>query len=196
MSCPKIKNFLIFWEMGNGTFWPKIRKAFMLWGKKLSSPKTKKNLEWELSNLKKKKNKNKKILVLVIWNFLDSNYVSITSDHCLVRSVTIHHFLQANGNRNVVGSIRHVSCFHLERYNKMIKIVYYVIHINFPIKSVDSCWREAVNMKFMEKYIKLRITVKIWGLKNIKTKNFLADWRKVKCQEKVLLNLSGLTMTQ
>ena len=60
MSCPKIKNFLIFWEMGNGTFWPKIRKAFMLWGKKLSSPKTKKNLEWELSNLKKKNKKIKK----------------------------------------------------------------------------------------------------------------------------------------
>ena len=92
---------------------------------------------------------------------LASHYVSITSDRCLVRSVTIHHFLQPNGNRNVVGSIRHVSCFHLEGYDKMIQIVYFVIHINFPIKSVDSCLIEAVNMKFMEKYIKLRSIVKM-----------------------------------
>ena len=73
--------------------------------------------------------------------FLDCYYVSIISDCFLVRSVTIHHILQSNGNRNVVGSIRHVFCFHLERYDKMIKIVYYVIHINFPIKSTDSCWK-------------------------------------------------------
>ena len=68
----------------------------------------------------------------------------------------IHHFLQPNGNRNIVGSIEHVSCFHLDWYDKIIKIVYYVIHINFPIKSVDSCWIEVINMKFMKKYIKLR----------------------------------------
>ena len=124
-------------------------------------------------------------------------YVSIISDRFLVCSVTIHHILQPNANRNVVGSIQRVSCFHLERYDKMIKIVYYVIHINFPIKSVDSCWIEAVNMKFAEKNIKLRSIVKQWGLKNIKTKNILADWPKIKCQEKkVLQNFSGLMMTQ
>ena len=102
-------------------------------------------------------------------------YVSIISDRFLVSSVTIHHILQPNGNRNVVGSIQHYSCFHLERYDKMIKIVYYVIHINFPIKTVDSSWIKLVNMKFMEKYIKLRSIVKKCGLKNIKTKNILAD---------------------
>ena len=67
-------------------------------------------------------------------------YVFIISDRFLVRFITIYHILQSNGNKNVVASIRHVSCFHLERYNKMIKIVYYVIHVNFPIKSIDSCW--------------------------------------------------------
>ena len=123
-------------------------------------------------------------------------YVSIISDRFWVRSVTIHHILQPNGNSNVVESIQHVSYFHLERYNKMIKIVYYIIHTNFPIKPVDSCWKEVVNMKFMEKYIKLRSIVKKWGLKNIKTKNILADRRKVKCQENTLQNFSGLTMTQ
>ena len=117
-------------------------------------------------------------------------------DCFLVCSVTIHYILQPNGNRNVVGSIQHVSCFHLDRYNKMIKIVYWVIHVNFPIKSVDSCWIEVVNIKFMEKYIKLRSIVKQWGLKNIKTKNFLADGRKIKWQRKVLQNFSGLMMTQ
>ena len=44
-------------------------------------------------------------------------YVSIISDLFLVRSVTIHHIFQSNGNKNIVGSIRHVSCFHLERYD-------------------------------------------------------------------------------
>ena len=126
------------------------------------------------------------------WNYY---YVSITSGRFLVRSATIHHILEPNGNGNVIESIRHVSCFHLERYDKMIKIVYYVIHINFPIKSVDSRWIEVANMKMMEKYITLRSIVKIWGFKNIKTKDILADWRKVKCQEKVLQNFSGLTMT-
>ena len=101
--------------------------------------------------------------------------------------------MQTNGNRNFVGSIQLVSGFHLEPYDKLIKIVYYVIHINFPIKSVDSCWIEVVNMKFMEKYITLTSTVKTWDLKNIKTKNILAAWRKVKCQEKVLQNFSTLT---
>ena len=75
--------------------------------------------------------KNLQLLVLY--------YVSIISDRFLVRSKTIHHILQPNGNRNLVGSIRHVSYFHLERYDKMIKIVHYVIHINFLIKSTDSC---------------------------------------------------------
>ena len=73
--------------------------------------------------------------------FLDCYYVSIISDCFLVRSVTIHHILQSSEKRNIFGSIWHVSCFHLERYYKMIKIVYYVIHINFPIKSTDSCWK-------------------------------------------------------
>ena len=75
-------------------------------------------------------------LVLKKYN---ATYVSIISDCFLVRSVTIHHILQSNEKRNIFGSIWHVSCFHLERYYKMIKIVYYVIHINFPIKSIDSC---------------------------------------------------------
>ena len=66
-------------------------------------------------------------------------YVSIISDRFFFRSVKTHHIFQSNGNRNVVGLIRHFSCFHLGRYDKMIKIVYYFIHINFPIKSVDSC---------------------------------------------------------
>ena len=51
-------------------------------------------------------------------------YVSIISDRFLVRSVMIYHKLQSNGNRNVVGSVRHVFCFHLERYDKIIKFVY------------------------------------------------------------------------
>ena len=42
-----------------------------------------------------------------------------------------------------------------------------------------------VNMKLLEKYIKLRGIVKKLGLKKIKTKNILADCRKLKCQEKV-----------
>ena len=65
-------------------------------------------------------------------------YVSTILDRVLVRSVTIYHILQSNGNRNVVASIWQVSCFRLERYDKMIKIVYYVMHINFPIKQIDS----------------------------------------------------------
>ena len=44
-------------------------------------------------------------------------YVSIISDLFLVRSVTIHHIFHSNGNKNIVGSIRHVFCFHLERYH-------------------------------------------------------------------------------
>ena len=50
-------------------------------------------------------------------------YVSIIWDCILVLSVTTHHILQSDGNRNVVGSIRHVFCSHLERYSKIIKIV-------------------------------------------------------------------------
>ena len=48
-------------------------------------------------------------------------------------------------------------------------------------------------MKFVEKYIELRSIVKKWGLKKIKTKNILAGWGKLKCQEKVLQNFRGLT---
>ena len=59
-------------------------------------------------------------------------YVSIISDRFLVRSVKIHHVLQCNGNRNVVGSIRHVFCFHLERYDKIIKIAYTSYILTFP----------------------------------------------------------------
>ena len=36
--------------------------------------------------------------------------------------------------------------------------------------------------------------IKKWGLKKIRTKNLLVDWRKLKCQEKVIQNFSGLTM--
>ena len=53
-------------------------------------------------------------------------YVSIILDRFLVRSVTIHHILQSDGNINVVGSIQRVFCFHLEQYGKIIKIVYKV----------------------------------------------------------------------
>ena len=35
------------------------------------------------------------------------------------------------------------------------------------------------NMKFIEKYIKLRSIVRKWGLKKIKTKNIPADWQKL-----------------
>ena len=123
-------------------------------------------------------------------------YVSIISDRFLVRSKTTHHILQPNGNRNVVGSIPHVSCFHLERYDKMIKIVYYVIHMNFLIKSADSCWklRRGQHETSWKIYIKLRSIVKNLDLKKIKTKNILADSRKLKCREKILQNFSGLTM--
>ena len=68
-------------------------------------------------------------LVLKKYN---ATYVSIISDCFLVRSVTIHHILQSNGNRNVVGSIRHVFCFHLERYDKIIKIAYTSYILTFP----------------------------------------------------------------
>ena len=85
-----------------------------------------------------------------------------SSGRFLLRSVTIHHNLHSSWNRNVVGSIRHVSCFHLERYDKMIKNVYYVIYINFPIKSTDSCWklRRCQHETSLEKYIKLRSILK------------------------------------
>ena len=68
-------------------------------------------------------------------------YVSTILDRFLVRSVTIYHILQSNGNRNVSESIRYVFCFHLERYDKIInKDWSHVIHTKFPIKSIDSCW--------------------------------------------------------
>ena len=121
-------------------------------------------------------------------------YVFIISDRFLVRSITIHHILQPSGNRNVVGSIRHVSCFHLEWHDKIIKIVYYVIHINFLIKSTDSCWEliRGQHKTSRKIYIKLRSTVKNLALKKIKTKNILANSQN--WQEKVLQNFSGLTM--
>ena len=88
--------------------------------------------------------------------------------------------------RSVVGSIRHDSCFHLERYDEMINIVYYVIHINFLIKSTDSCWklRRGQHETSRKIYIKLQSIVKHSGLKKNKTKNILADSRKLKCREK------------
>ena len=49
-------------------------------------------------------------------------------------------------------------------------------------------------MELLEKNIKLRSIVKKLGLKKIKTKNILADCRKLKYQEKVLQNFSRLTM--
>ena len=39
-------------------------------------------------------------------------------------------------------------------------------------------------MKLLKKYIKLRRIVKKLGLKKIKTKNILANCRKLQCQEK------------
>ena len=123
-------------------------------------------------------------------------YVFIISDRFLVRSITIHHILQPSGNRNVVGSIRHVSCFHLEWHDKIIKIVYYVIHINFLIKSTDSCWklRRGQHETSWKTYIKLRSITKNFGLNKIETKNILADSQKSNCREKILQNFSGLTM--
>ena len=63
--------------------------------------------------------------------FLERNrtghYVSIILDCFLVRSVTIHHILRSNANRNIIRSIRNMSCFHLERYDKVIIIFYYII---------------------------------------------------------------------
>ena len=49
-------------------------------------------------------------------------------------------------------------------------------------------------MKFIQTYIELRSMVKKCGLKKNKTKNIFADWGKLKFQEKVLQNFSGLTM--
>ena len=43
-------------------------------------------------------------------------------------------------------------------------------------------------MNLLEKYIKLRSIIKKLGFKKIKTKNFLADCQKLKCQEKGLQN--------
>ena len=43
-------------------------------------------------------------------------------------------------------------------------------------------------MNLLEKYIKLRSIVKKLGFKKIKTKNFLADCQKLKCQEKGIQN--------
>ena len=96
-----------------------------------------------------------------------------------LRSIT---FCSPVENRNVAGSIRHVSCFHLERYGKMIKTVYYVIHINFPIKSIDSCWklRPGQHETSRKIYIKLRSIVKNLSLKKIWTKN---DIRKTPTQK-------------
>ena len=121
-------------------------------------------------------------------------YVSIISDRFLVRSVTFNHIVQPNGNGNVVGSIRYVSCFHLERCDKIIKIVYYVRHTNFLIKSTDSCWklRRGPHKTSQKIYIKLRSIVKKLALKKIETKNILPDSRE--WQEKVLQNFSELTM--
>ena len=125
-----------------------------------------------------------KCVVIWQWDKCIWCYVSIISDCISVRSITIHQILQSNGSRNNVGSIRHVSSFHLERYDKMIKIVYCVIHINFPIKSTDSCWklRRETSRKLVTKYklrsikiVKLRSIVKKFGLKKIKTINILAD---------------------
>ena len=62
----------------------------------------------------------------------DKCYVSLISDRFLVRSVTIRHVLQSNGNGNVVGSIRHDFCFHLERYDMIIKSAYTSYILTFP----------------------------------------------------------------
>ena len=42
-----------------------------------------------------------------------------------------------------------------------------------------------VNVKLSKKYIKLRSIVKNWGTKKIKTKNILADWRKLNVRKKL-----------
>ena len=66
----------------------------------------------------------------------DKCYVSLISDRFLVRSVTIRHVLQSNGNGNVVGSTRFLFSFGAIRYDN--KDCLHVIHINFSIKSIDS----------------------------------------------------------
>ena len=54
------------------------------------------------------------------------------------------------------------------------------IHINFVIKSIDSCrkLRRGQHKTSRKIYIKLRSIVKNLALKKIKTKNILADSRK------------------
>ena len=91
-------------------------------------------------------------------------YVSIISDRFLVRSVMIYHKLQSNGNRNVVGSVRHVFCFHLERYDKIIKFVYTSTFNRFMLNvKTWSAWN-------LSKNVRLRSIVKKWGLIKIETK--------------------------
>ena len=110
--------------------------------------------------------------------------VSIISDCFFVCSLTIDHILQSNGNRNKVGLIRHVSSFHLEPYNKMIKIVCYVIHM---LKAETwSTWNFSKNI------LNYQYSKKSQAWK--KLKNNLADCPILKCHEKVLQNFSGLTM--
>ena len=65
-------------------------------------------------------------------------YVSIILDRYFVRSVTIHYILQSKKDRNVFGLIRHVSCFHQERYDKMIKIVYVFFYKHIKIQGLGS----------------------------------------------------------
>ena len=45
------------------------------------------------------------------------------------------------------------------------------------------------------KFIKLRSIVKKWRLEKIKTKNIIADWRKLKSKENVLHNFCGSPAT-
>ena len=60
-------------------------------------------------------------------------FVYITSDRLVVRSV-----LQSNGNRNVIGSIRHVSCFN----------VFPVYKFGPFFEPILGWWRHKVESKF------------------------------------------------
>ena len=117
------------------------------------------------------------------WSWLF--FYSIISGRFWVCSVTIHHILKSSGNTNIVGSIRHVSCFHLERYDKMIKIVYYVIHINFPIKSIDSCWllKRGQHEIYRKIYWITKYSKKVWLEKNL-NKKYSCWLRKIKMSGK------------
>ena len=89
-------------------------------------------------------------------------HVSIMSGCFLVRSATIYRILQSSGNKNVLGSIRNVFCFQLERCNKMIKIVYRII-LNLISHQINrfmlklSTWNLSKNKNGITKHKKVRL---------------------------------------